>query len=325
MEKEEFISVIIPMYNSSKTISECLKALYNNTYKNFECIVVDDGSKDNSAKIAKQFSCRVLKLKKNNGPAKARNFGAKYAKGGILFFVDSDVLLLPYALEEVIKSFNNEPEMAAVVGIYDKKPANKGFFSEYMALRKFSDFIDSGKKYFSHIGGACSAIRKKVFFEFNGFPENYKGADVEDYVLGYKIASKYKIFFNPSLRGEHYMPTFKACFKNYFKRASMWFNLFLKRKKFDQGAATVSRGIGSISTLLALIFFIFSALNTSFIWLSTFFIMVFFYTNRKFYFLVLKEKGFIFFIASVFINFLLFLSVSLGVIYSIISYPFSVD
>jgi glycosyltransferase involved in cell wall biosynthesis len=325
MKRKEFISVVIPVYNSEKTIKRCLEALYNNSYKIFECIVVDDCSKDNSVSIAKKFPCKVLRLKKNRGPAKARNFGAANAKGDILFFVDSDVLLLPKALKEIIKSFNKEPDIAGVVGIYDKEPVNKGFFAHYMALRKFSDFTESKKKYFSHIGGACSAVKKKIFFECGGFPDSYKGADVEDYVLGYNITSKYKLLFNPKLRGKHYMPTFKTCFKNYFKRSSMWFRLFIKRRKFDSGAATPSRGISSISTLFVLLFFVLSLFNSGFVWLFLLFIGIFLYTNRKFYSLALKEKGLKFFIASVFTNFVLFLSVSFGVIYSITTYLFKAN
>src|SRR3989338_2186057 len=322
MVKKGFISVIIPVYNRTKTIKGCLEALYNNSYKNFECIVIDDCSKDDSVEIAKQFPSRVLRLEKNSGPAKARNFGASNARGDILFFVDSDVLLLPNALNEVIGSFKKEPSIAAVVGIYDKEPANGGFFADYMALRKFSDFMDSKKKYFSFIGGACSAVKKEVFFEFGGFPEKYRGADIEDYVLGYNIGSRYRILFNPKLRGKHYMPTFKSCLKNYFKRASMWFMVFLRRRRFDTGAATAARGISSISTLLALLSLILSLFYNVFIWFLLFFISIFFYTNRNFYLMVIKKKGFGFLIPSIFVNFILFMSISFGVLYSIVVYPF---
>ena len=319
------ISVIIPMYNSQKTIGKCLKALYNNSYKDFECIVVDDCSTDNSVKTAKEFPCKIIKLKKNSGPAKARNTGAEHSKGEILFFLDSDVLLLKNALDEIIRAFKKNKEIAGMIGIYDKEPANKTFFAQYMALRKFSDFMDSKRKYFTHFAGACTAVKKNIFWEFNGFDTKYKGADTEDYEMGYRITNKYKILFNPNLRGKHFFPTFTSCLKNYFKRSSMWFQLFKKRKKFDAGAATPKRGMSSLAAFFALFFallsMIFIAFSTSFfilfIMLSFICLIIFLITNLNFYKLTLKEKGVIFTLASVAVNFVLFISVTLGVFHSI--------
>lgn len=78
------LSIIIPVYNEEKVIANCLKSLASQTAKNFEIIVVDDGSTDNS----KQFAALSQKHK---GPGAARNLGAKKAKGKILVFVDADM------------------------------------------------------------------------------------------------------------------------------------------------------------------------------------------------------------------------------------------
>lgn len=88
------ISVIVPIYNVEKYLSQCVNSLINQTYKNLEIILVDDGSLDNSGKICDDFSeidSRIIVIhKENNGLSSARNAGLKIAKGNFIGFVDSD-------------------------------------------------------------------------------------------------------------------------------------------------------------------------------------------------------------------------------------------
>lgn len=88
------ISVIVPIYNVEKYLSQCVNSLINQTYKNLEIILVDDGSLDNSGKICDEFSeidSRIIVIhKENNGLSSARNAGLKIAKGNFIGFVDSD-------------------------------------------------------------------------------------------------------------------------------------------------------------------------------------------------------------------------------------------
>src|ERR1700683_5126974 len=88
------ISIIIPNYNSEKTISKTLNSIISQKMHNFEIIVVDDCSTDNSLQIISQYpKVNIIKNNKNHGPAYTRNKGIKNATGDILFFVDSDVYL----------------------------------------------------------------------------------------------------------------------------------------------------------------------------------------------------------------------------------------
>ena len=97
------ISIIIPVYNSSLTLKECLDAIFDTNFKNFEVIIVSDNSSDNSVEIAKQYQCKIIELNENRGPGFARNKGAQLAKGEILLFVDSDVIID----KESLNSLNN--------------------------------------------------------------------------------------------------------------------------------------------------------------------------------------------------------------------------
>ena len=93
MEKD-LISVVIPMYNSEKSIDRCIKSIINQSYKNIEIIVIDDGSTDNSKKICEKLAMKDSRIKvltqTNSGAATARNNGMKEAKGKYLCFIDSD-------------------------------------------------------------------------------------------------------------------------------------------------------------------------------------------------------------------------------------------
>ncbi len=86
------VSVVIPTYNEEEVISDCLKSLQKQTYKDFEVIVVDDGSTDDTLSECQMSNvkCQILK-QEHKGPGAARNFGAKKARGEILVFVDADM------------------------------------------------------------------------------------------------------------------------------------------------------------------------------------------------------------------------------------------
>jgi len=93
MEYQPFISVIIPVYNGSKYLNRCLDALMTSSYRQFEIIVVDDASTDDSVDICRKKGIDVIQMPHQSGPAAARNYGAHKALGEVLLFVDSDVLV----------------------------------------------------------------------------------------------------------------------------------------------------------------------------------------------------------------------------------------
>ncbi len=84
------VSVIIPVYNEEKVIGECVSSLKKQSAKDFEIIVIDDGSYDSTLEILQKFDVRIFK-QNHHGPGVARNLGAKHAKGKILVFVDADM------------------------------------------------------------------------------------------------------------------------------------------------------------------------------------------------------------------------------------------
>lgn len=97
MQEKDLLSVIVPVYNVEPYLSECVNSILNQTYKNFEVILVDDGSTDNSGELCDRFAEKDLRVrvihKKNGGLSSARNIGVGESKGEYICFVDSDDMI----------------------------------------------------------------------------------------------------------------------------------------------------------------------------------------------------------------------------------------
>lgn len=102
------VSVVIPIYNSEKFIKECVDSVLSQTYKNIEIVLINDGSKDNSLQICTELTKSnkniVLFNQENKGVSAARNNGIKNSKGDFLFFLDSDDLLPPSAIQILVQT-----------------------------------------------------------------------------------------------------------------------------------------------------------------------------------------------------------------------------
>jgi glycosyltransferase involved in cell wall biosynthesis len=181
------VSVIIPVYNSAGYLSRCLDHLSRSTVCPFECIVVDDGSTDNSAEVARKYGARVVSTAGRRGPAHARNLGAKEAKGEVLFFVDSDVCVYPGTMARLVSDFEEDPQLDAVIGSYDDSPKSEDFLSQYKNLMHCY-VHQTGRKQACTFWSGCGAIRKEVFLAHSGFDESYGRPAIEDIELGYRLA-----------------------------------------------------------------------------------------------------------------------------------------
>lgn len=99
----DLISIIVPIYNVSEYLEECLESIINQTYKNIEIILVDDGSTDRSSEICEDYLLKDDRIyvfhKLNGGLSDARNYGIDKAKGSFITFVDSDDILMPNYIE----------------------------------------------------------------------------------------------------------------------------------------------------------------------------------------------------------------------------------
>lgn len=226
------ISVIIPVYNSAALLSRCLEAVTASDYQQYECIVVDDGSTDNSRATVGRFPVRVLELDGGpRGPAYARNRGAQVAQGEILFFIDADVLIVPDTLSRVAATFARQPRIDAVFGSYDDTPAVDSPVSQFKNL--FHHFVHQrGSADAVTFWSGCGAVRREVFLAMGGFDEEqYPRPSIEDIELGYRMtAAGHKIVLNKEIQVKHLKRwTLRGMVKSdVFDRAIPWTLLILQ-------------------------------------------------------------------------------------------------
>lgn len=103
-------SIIVPVYNVEKYIKKCLDSIFAQTLKDFEVIVINDGTKDKSIELIKNYDVKIIN-QKNQGLSAARNRGVKESRGEYLLFLDSDDYLEKDTLKELNESFKNNPDI----------------------------------------------------------------------------------------------------------------------------------------------------------------------------------------------------------------------
>ena len=177
-EKCALVSVIVPTFNSSRTLSHSLESVKRQDYRNVELIVVDNYSRDNTREIARKYGAIVL-LK---GPERSsqKNYGARFAKGEFLYFVDSDFILEPDVISKCVHACRRFDAVCTVnysvgVGVWGKSIALKERFLAHDSTIQVARFI-----------------KKKTFFEVGGFDEDLIiGEDLDLYARllegGYKV------------------------------------------------------------------------------------------------------------------------------------------
>ncbi|MCF6158967.1 MAG: glycosyltransferase family 2 protein [wastewater metagenome] len=241
LNKNPLVSVIIPSYNCSQFLPQCLNAIKSSDYSPYEIIVVDDASTDDSPKIACGAGVNVIHMDKQSGPGAARNAGAQHANGEIYFFVDSDVVINKNSIRCMVSKFTEHPEVGAMFGSYDKQPSAPNFLSQYKNL--FHHFIHQTSYNEANIFWAgCGAVRKEVFREVGGFNTvQYTKPSIEDVELGLRISriSKqgYRILLIKELQVKHLKRwgVYSLLYTDIFCRAIPWTNLILTSQKMPKG------------------------------------------------------------------------------------------
>ena len=122
MNSNPLISIIIPIYNAAQYLPQCIDSILSQTYQLWECILIDDGSTDNSFSICKIYSARDSRIKviqkENEGVSIARNWGIERAIGEFITFIDADDWVEPYYLECLIVNSNYDIVFFPYIKIY---------------------------------------------------------------------------------------------------------------------------------------------------------------------------------------------------------------
>lgn len=127
------VSVIIPLYNKGETIARTLHSVYAQEFRDFEVIVVDDGSTDGSRRIVQDLNLPSLRLvsQENAGPGAARNRGARSSDGSLLAFIDGDDEWLPSYLGRMVTHFDNDLKLASATAGYLEYPSGSDLSREW--------------------------------------------------------------------------------------------------------------------------------------------------------------------------------------------------
>ena len=144
------VSIITPAYNSAKFIAETIQSVQNQTYENWEMIIVDDGSSDETVAIVQAFidkdkRIQCYKLAQNSGPAVARNFAIEKAKGAFMTFIDADDIWFPNFIENSIKTIE-KTGVSFVFSSYKRSNENLEFvYSDFIVPEKvtYTDILKS--------------------------------------------------------------------------------------------------------------------------------------------------------------------------------------
>lgn len=174
------ISVVIPTYNRAKLLKECLTSLCKQEYKNFEVVVVDDGSKDQTKEIVDSFK-KNLDIKyifqENRGPACARNLGIKVASGDIVAFIDDDCIASSQWLKAINEAFDGQ--IGGVEGKIIPKHTLTPF--SHCVINLYGDRYPTGNIAYK------KAILNKIYFD-ESFPTRYHFREDSD--LAFAIIEK---------------------------------------------------------------------------------------------------------------------------------------
>ncbi len=200
------VSVVIPAFNEQAEIGRCLEALRRQTYQDFEVIVVDNGSTDDTAAIAESFGVRVIE-EPQRGIASARQAGFEGAAGAIIASTDADTVVPLDWLERIERAFWERPETIAVFGPfrYRSRSAPRPFVNRIIPV--CSSGLAVGQRVtfrlgFPHFPGSNFAVRREAFFKVDGFRSPASGrlySYWEDVQLGLKLNRIGEVRYLPDL------------------------------------------------------------------------------------------------------------------------------
>jgi GT2 family glycosyltransferase len=304
------LSVIIPVYNGSSTLGRCLSALTASTFRNFETIVVDDGSSDDSVAVAARFGVRVVCLERNAGPAAARNAGVAVSSAPLLFFLDGDIVIPPSFLAKALDALESRPEFSALFCSFGKETLPENTCSRHKNLVHHWAHQTAAPEAITFCGG-FGLIRRAAFLAVEGFAIEQRF--LEDVDLGYRLhRAGHRILLVKDIQATHAKAYTLGSFlrSDLFGRAVPWTRLILKHRIVRNDLNTRVHNVLSVQTACVL--------PLSLAWdpslrLAAGLTLLFLWLNREFLRLGAHEYGLAFAVQSAFLCWLSYLVSAVGV------------
>jgi glycosyltransferase involved in cell wall biosynthesis len=223
------VSVLMVVYNHEKFVAAAIESVLKSTHKNFELIVVDDRSKDNTLQIAKEFALSDARVhvylnEQNLGDYPNRNKAATYAKGKYLKYVDGDDLIYPWGLALLVQMMEQHPE--AGWGLCSLLQNDHKIFPFMLSPKEAYEYEYFGAGIF-HKAPLSSIIKKDIFEKVGGFATIRMAGDFE---MWNKLAQKFPLVLMPDgivWHRVHAQQESKVLAKSYFN----YHNTYEKYKK----------------------------------------------------------------------------------------------
>lgn len=235
MTEKPLVSVLMTAYNREDYVAEAIESVLSSTYENFELIIVDDCSKDNTVAIARQYAAKDARIsvylnEKNLGDYVNRNKAASYASGKYIKYWDSDDVMYPHCLEVMVRCIEQFP--AAGFGLC--KPHTKVYDRPlpYMIDRPFEQFVkDQG--IFSNAPGSA-IINRELFNRLGGFSGKRYVGDVEFWL---KISQETSLVIMPAAIGwnrEHAQTERSSEVQKYLQMEKLRIDILLDAFKYSK-------------------------------------------------------------------------------------------
>jgi len=197
------ISIVIPLYNKEKQVSGTLESVFRQTFQDFEIVIVDDGSTDNSVEVVSNFKDKRISItsQSNQGVSVARNTGIENAKYDYIAFLDADDEWYPEYLQEQVNLIQNYPDCCVFACAYQLRSHTGNLKPVKLNKMPFSSQTGILTNYFevascSHppLWTSAIVVEKKAILSVGGFPVGIKAG--EDLLTWARLAIKYQIAFN---------------------------------------------------------------------------------------------------------------------------------
>ena len=190
------VSIIVPIYNTEKYLSNCIDSLLNQTHQTIEILLIDDGSTDRSGEIANEYAKKDKRIKvvhqKNSGQSAARNKGLKLATGEYISFIDSDDEVSKTFIEKLLNPYNNPHTALTICGIrynWLKTKTHKDVYINHIRQRKKNESKKAYILYLLTIDGrlysSVNKLYKKDIVKEICFDEELNFAEDTKFVLDY--------------------------------------------------------------------------------------------------------------------------------------------
>ncbi|GIW63101.1 MAG: hypothetical protein KatS3mg090_0927 [Patescibacteria group bacterium] len=196
-------SIVTPSFNQGSFIEETIESIANQTYQNYEHLVIDGGSTDSTLEILKKYKAKYpdkffYVSEKDKGQSDAINKGMKMAKGDVLCYLNSDDVFYPYTLEEVTNFFDKNPNACWVTGNYTIIDENgteiQNFIKFYKSIFAQSPFREKILEVINFVNQPSTFWKREVYQKVGDFSLEYKYNMDYDYWLRI-IRSGYKLYY----------------------------------------------------------------------------------------------------------------------------------